>query len=140
MSTVTRARSLDCNVDALCLRGIAERDDVLLPGFLVEIRSEEPACLVRQHGINPSGEIGRISGRFPGQMGANNVVTERDECLIWALTALDLRFSADPSDPLIPTCRRIARLPAFRILPSAREYLLPPSEQAPEERDLTCGW
>ena len=52
--------------------------------------------------------------------------------LIWALTALDLRLSADPSDPLIPTDRRVARFSAFRILPSAGKYLLPSAEQAPE--------
>ena len=120
-------------------RGIAERGNVLLPGLLVEIRGEEPACLVRQHGIDPGGEIDRISGCFPGQMGAKNVVAERDKCLIWALSAFDLRLSADASDPLIPTHRRIARLSAPCILPSARKHLLSPSEQAPEERDLLCG-
>ena len=88
----------------------------------------------------PAVKFGRVSGRFPGQMGANDVVTERNECLIWALTAFDLWLSADSSDPLISTDRRVARLSAFRILPSARKYLLSSAEQAPEERNLLCGW
>jgi hypothetical protein len=136
---VTRVRSLDRNGDAFGPRGIAERDNIPLPGLLVEIRREKPACFVRLHRIDTSGEIDRVSGRFPGQMGANNVVAERDESLIRTLTTLNLRLSANPSDPLIPTDRRVARFPAFRILPSARKYLLSSAEQAPEERNLLCG-
>ncbi|MBV9826064.1 MAG: hypothetical protein JO001_10360, partial [Alphaproteobacteria bacterium] len=56
------------------------------------------------------------------------VITERNEGLIWALTAFDLQLSADSSDPLIPTDRRIARFSDFRFLPSARKYLLPSAE------------
>jgi hypothetical protein len=140
MRPVTRARSLDRDGNAFGQRGVAERDNIPLPRLLVEIRREKPACLVRQHGIDASGEIERVSGCFPGKMGANDVVTERNECLIWALTAFDLRLSADSSDPLISTDGRVTRFSAFRILPSTRKYLLPPAEQAAEERNLLCGW
>ena len=104
---------------------------------------EHAVCLIDPHGrttletLPQSPEAidewaGKLAGRFPGQMGANNVITERNEGLIWALTAFDLRLSADSSDPLIPTDRRVARFSAFRVLPSARKYLLPSAKQAPE--------
>jgi hypothetical protein len=73
-------------------------------------------------------------------MRSDDLITERDECLIWTLTASDLWLSADSSDPLIPTDRRIARFSALRILPSAGKYLLSSAEQAPEERNFVCGW
>jgi len=139
MSTAARAGPFDRNGNALCPRRIAERDNIPLPGLFVEIRREKPTCLVRQHGIDTGGEIRRVAGRSPGQMGANDVDPEWDECLIWALTAFDLRLSADPSDPLIPTDRRVARFSAFWILPSAGKYIFPPAEQASEDRDLLCG-
>jgi hypothetical protein len=73
-------------------------------------------------------------------MRSDDLITERDECLIWTLTASDLWLSADTSDPLIPTDRRIARFSALQILPSAGKYLLSSAEQAPEERNFVCGW
>ena len=121
MSTVARARSFDRDRDAFRPRRVAERDNVLLPGLLVEIRREEPACLVRPHGIDTGDEIDRITGRSPGQMGSNDVVAERDKCLIWAFSAFDLRLAADASDPLISTHRRIARLSALRHSPIGGE-------------------
>jgi hypothetical protein len=132
MRPVTRARALDRDGDAFRPRGIAERDNIPLPGLLVEICREEPASLVRQHGIDAGGKFGRVSCRFTGQVGANDVVAEWNEGLIWTLTAFDLWFSADPPDPLVPTDRRVARLSAFRILPSAGKYLFSSAEQAPE--------
>src|ERR1700728_4682960 len=136
MSTIARPRSFDCDRDALCSCTIAERCNVLLPGLLVKVGSEKPACLVWQHGIDPGGEIDRVTRGSPNQMRSKNVVTERDKCLIGAFSAFDLRLAADASHPLIATHRRVARLSALRIFPSARKHLLPPSEQAQEERDL----
>src|SRR5450432_3040591 len=72
-------------------------------------------------------------------MGSKYVVAKRDECLIGAFSALHLRLSTDSSDPLIQARRRIASLSALRILPPSRKYLLPTSEQAPEERYFLCG-
>src|SRR6266852_6002165 len=72
-------------------------------------------------------------------MRAEDIVPNTDECLVWAFSALDLRFSANPSDPLVPAHGRVARLSCFGILPSARKHLLPPSEKPPEERDLLGG-
>jgi hypothetical protein len=81
-------------------------------------------------------------------MTSENIVTERHECLVWAFSALDLRFVADPFDPLIPTYGRIARLSILRILPSAREHILSSAKEASEQRNFlgrlrglrhTCG-
>jgi hypothetical protein len=69
-------------------------------------------------------------------MGSKNVVAEQDKCLIGAFSAFDFWFAADASGPLIPTHGRVASLSASCILPSAREHLLAPSEQVPEERNL----
>ena len=44
---VSRLRSFDGDRDALCTRGVAERSDILYPGLLVEIGSDEPASFVR---------------------------------------------------------------------------------------------
>jgi hypothetical protein len=69
-------------------------------------------------------------------MRTDNVVTDGDECLVWALPALRLRLSADAPDPFVPTHGRVARLPCFWIFPPARRYILAPAKQAPEKRDL----
>jgi len=55
------------------------------------------------------------------------------------MTALDLRLSANSSDPLIPAQRRVARLSCFGILPSARKDILSSAEKVPEECDLLGG-
>lgn len=69
-------------------------------------------------------------------MRTNDIIAGRDECLIWAFSALDLRLAANSSDPLVPAHGRIARLPRLRVFPSPREHILAPTKQAPKQRDL----
>ena len=137
---IARARSLDGDRNTFRPRRIAKRGNVLHPGLLVEISGEEPARLVRQHGIDTGGKVSRISGRSAGKMGPEGVIAERDEGLIWALPALDLRLSANASNPLVPAQRRITCIAGLWIFPSARQDIFPAAEQVPEQRDLRGGW
>ena len=80
--TVARARSLDGDRDAFCPRRVPECRNILHPGFLVEIGGKEPAGFVRQHRVYADSEIGRIAGCLSGKMRAENIVPERNECLV----------------------------------------------------------
>lgn len=69
-------------------------------------------------------------------MRTEDIVPHRDECLVWAFSAFDLRLSANASDPLISAHRRVTRLPRFRVFPPARKHILSPAEKASEQRNL----
>jgi hypothetical protein len=56
MPTVTRTRSLKRSGHPLFATGLEESTCVVAPGLLVKIRSEEPAGVVWQQGVNASGE------------------------------------------------------------------------------------
>jgi hypothetical protein len=48
------------------------------------------------------------------------------------IPALNLRFPADPSNPLVPTHGRITRLAALGILPSVRKHIVPSAKKGSE--------
>src|ERR1700730_16403404 len=73
-------------------------------------------------------------------MRAENFVSDRDECLVWALPAPDPRLSANSPDPLVPAHGRVTRLARFRVFPSARQHIPPPAKQTPENLDLPSSW
>jgi hypothetical protein len=72
-------------------------------------------------------------------MRADNILIEWNECLVCAFPALNLRFPADPSNPLVPTHGRITRLATLRILPSVRKHIVPSPEKAPKECNFVGG-
>ena len=136
MGAVARARSFDGDRDSLCHGRITERSNVLHPGFFVEICGQEPAGFIWQHRIDASGEIQGGAGCSTGQVRSQRLITERDECLIRALSAFDLRFATHTSDPLIAADRCITRPARVAVFPPTREHVFPSPEQAPKECDL----
>ena len=121
VSTIARARSFYGDTNAFCPRRITERGDILHPGLLVEIGGEEPACLVWQHGIDAGSEIPRFARRFSCEMRAEDIITDRDECLVWAFPALDLRLSANSSNPFVSDKQARSPLSRFSDSPIGAE-------------------
>ena len=124
VSPIAGARSFYGDTNAFCSRRITERGDILHPGPLVEIGGEEPTRLVWQHGIDAGIEIPRFARRLSCEMPLEDIITDRDECLVWAFPTFDLRFSANSWNPFVSANRRVARFPGFGILPSARKHVI----------------
>ena len=69
-------------------------------------------------------------------MRADDIVLDRDKSLVGARSTLDPRLFANVPDPFVAAHRCIAGLPGLLVFPTARQDVRPPTEQAPEQRDL----
>ena len=69
----------------------------------------------------------------------DDVVGDRDEGLMGAFPAFDLRLAAYPLNPFVGARGRIARLGGLLVLPAEREHVGSACEQAPKQRDLFRG-
>ena len=121
MGAIARARPFDRDWDAFCPRRVAERSNILHPGLLVEVGREEPAGLVRQHGIDTGREIRRLSEVFPVRCERRTSSPKGMNAWFGHSPHLTRGFPTDPADPLVPTHRRVARLPALLDSPSGAE-------------------
>jgi hypothetical protein len=54
--------------------GIAESGNISHPGFFVEVDSEEPACLVRQHRVDTGGKVPLHPRHFALEMATEDIV------------------------------------------------------------------
>lgn len=57
------------------------------------------------------------------QMGFDHLVGDRNERLVRALAATNVRLAANTAHPLVRASRSIAAAAGFRILPSCGEYI-----------------
>ena len=122
MSAVSGARPFDRDGDAIATARVGEGPNIPPPLSFVEIRSEKPAAIVREHWINAHNE-GRPVRTGPTEMAFDGCDIDADECLIWADRAFDLGFFADAAPPFIRAGGRIAAAPGFRVLPPKGKHL-----------------
>src|SRR5689334_10913488 len=109
MSAVAGPRTLDGRGKPCRARHISKGDHVFLPIALVEIRRQEPAGLVLEEGVDADDVASP-------QMILDDLIPNRDERLIGALSAPDPRLLADPLYPLIEARRGVPFLTLSRIL------------------------
>ena len=90
-------RGRDTDVPA----GIDESRHIIEPLFLVKVSGEEPAGFIFEQGINTNG--------VPAlEMIKDNLIADRQKCLVWALAAFHPGFFADTMYPFIVAGRRIS--------------------------------
>ena len=80
--------------------GLQKCTRVLAPAFLIEIDGQEKARLVLKHRVN-AGDKRLTRWIKARQVPANHVIGDRKKTLVPAVRALDSRFLADASNPLI---------------------------------------
>ncbi len=104
----------------------------------IEVCSEKPTRLVFEERIHADHEVAvPVSGDVvSAQVLADDLVGDRNERLVEANAALDLRFAADLGNPFVRTGRRITGSTALCILPSNREDVETAREELAKERDL----
>jgi hypothetical protein len=100
-------------------QGLAIGQHVIPPTLAIEVGREKPAGSVGADGIH-------AEGLFTPQVGFDCVLGERRESLVAALRAFYLWLLADSSESIskavIVTCRRIAALTCFAVLPPLGVY------------------
>jgi hypothetical protein len=96
----------------------------------MEIGGQKPTGLVWKQRINAGDEV--IIRSAPAvaaaQMFFDDVVGDREEGLMGAFAAFYPGLTANPPDPLVGTCRRIAGLSGLAVFPSDRKYVRAPGE------------
>ena len=75
----------------------------------------------------------------PAQMIEDDLVSNRDECLVRAFAASDSRLFTDAAHPLVRTGRSVPFLPGSGIEPQLWEDILPAAEQLTKEPNLLLG-
>jgi hypothetical protein len=121
VSTVTRPRSLHGGGDLQSTTGLRERECVVRPGALVEIHSQEPAALVLEKRIDADDVT-------PAQMIEDDLVSDRDECLVRAFATSDSRLFTDAAHPLVRAGRSVPFLSGFGIEPQPGKDILSAAE------------
>src|SRR4029077_7500472 len=96
---------------------------VLLPAGLVEVHGKEPAGLVLEQRVD-------ADDMLPLQVVGDNAVADGDEGLVGALPALDARFLADASHPLVGARGGVALLRGLIVDPQLWEDVGPTSKKA----------
>jgi hypothetical protein len=109
------------------------------PSSMTPCQNRQPeASRSRRLAWDTCREIPRTARHSSCEMKADNILIERNECLVWAFPALNLRFPADPSNLVVPTHGRITRLAALRILPVRIRHRPVPGKGS-EECNLVGG-
>ena len=132
MGSVPRPRPFDNGIEIEASARLHERSHVVPPAFAVEVRSQESARLVAEHGIHPHDQPA-------AQMFRHDLVRHRNEGLIGTLAALHARLLAYPSDPLVAAGRGVPLPAGLRVLPELRENVVAAGEEGAEEGDLFGG-
>lgn len=117
---------------------VDERERILLPACLVEVRRHEGTGLVEEQRVHSRDE--RFAGVVgAGEVPANDAVSRREEPTVETVGALDARFLADAPHPLVGAGRGVAGLPSPVALEPARVDISPAAEQGSEEHDFDVG-
>jgi hypothetical protein len=133
VTTIAGSRPLKGCGHALGLASFKYGQGVSRPTRLVKISGQKPAGLVRKQRINTRHEIAaRTACALAAQMLFDDAVGDRDEGLMRAFPAFDLRLAIYPLNPLVGACGRIARLGGLSIFPPDREYVSAACEQTPK--------
>jgi hypothetical protein len=109
--------------------GLDEGTDIVDPRALVEIHREKPARLIGEERIDAHD----VSAR---QMPDYGRVVERNECLVQAIAAFDLRQFTYAPNELVAARGGVPTLPCSRAHKSGREDVLAPAKQGAEEPNL----
>jgi hypothetical protein len=127
-----RSRALDRGRDAGAPAGLRERQHVVGPGSLVEVGSDEPACLIREQ---------RVSGDDvpPLEVIEDDLIRHRAERLVRTLPALDTGLLADAPYPFIRACRRVPLSAGRRVGPELRVQVVAAPEELAEQGHLFGG-
>src|SRR5882724_11583367 len=98
VASIAGARALECGGHTYFSTRYQERQRIALPMLFVEISSKKPARPIRRQRINASHESTRPLRirEIPSlKMTSCNVVSYRNEGLVWTVAALDSRLLAD---------------------------------------------
>src|SRR2546421_9375241 len=106
MPAMTGPRPFQHSRNAHGAAGLQKCTGVLAPAFLIEIDGQEKARLVLKDRVNAGDK------RLPRwiksrQVPANHLMGDRKKTLVPAVRALDSRFLADASNPLIAAGGRV---------------------------------
>src|SRR5215831_15403254 len=126
VAAVAGARPLECGRNSELATLGQECESVARPALVVEVDGEKAAGVVEQQRIDTSDEITAATvpnAILASQMGFDHLVGDRNERLIRALTATNLRLAANAADPLVRASWSIAAASGFRILPTCGEYI-----------------
>ena len=121
MGAVARSRAFHCDRDTEIPTGVGEGRHIIEPGFLVKVSREKPAGFVLEQGIDANG----VSAL---QMVEDNLIADRQKCLVLALTALHPGFFADATYPFIAAGRRISFPAGLRTHPEQWKDIVPATE------------
>jgi hypothetical protein len=142
VAATTGARPLECSRNsALATRG-HERERVARPTLVVEVDGEKTAGVVEQQRVDTSDEI--TSAIVPDailatQMGFDHLVGDRNERLVRALAATNLRLAANTAHPLVRASWGIAAAAGFRILPSCGSTSVRPANNLRKRAILSAA-
>lgn len=126
---VARPRALNRHRNTERFAGLDERGNVVDPGLLIEVRSEEPAVVVLEQRICPH-------HMAPLQVVDHHLIAQRDEGLVRTFSALHPWLLADSPNPLVGAGRGIALPAGATVHPVFREDILAAPEEAAKEADL----
>jgi hypothetical protein len=108
---------------------LREREYVVLPPLVVEVRGERPAQITFEH----RGDAHHVMAL---QMLEHAPIVDGDTRLVRAFPALDPRLLAGAAHPLVRARRRVTLLLGLRVLPVLREDICASAEWPPEQRHL----
>lgn len=111
------------------MAGFADRSDVRAPRAAIEVDRKQPARVLGEQRID--------THHLPAlQVLEQLALRWYAERLVGTLPALHARLAADACLPLVIAARCPAAATLRRFLPTAREHVLAPPEQAGEQREL----
>src|SRR5262249_29826861 len=124
VAAVAGARPLERGRNSeLATRG-QKCERVTRPALVVEVDGEKAAGVVEQQRIHAGDEITSAPDAILAtQMSFDHLVDDRNERLVWALAATNLRLAANTAHPLVGASWSIAAATGFRILPSCGEHI-----------------
>ena len=135
MRPLARPRTLKRNWKSNLSDGLDDHRYIPAPRTFIEVQRRKTHGLVFLHRIRAHHE--RLAVRVTSsQMRPHNLIRDRRELAIPALTAFHMRQSADAAFPLVRALRGIAASSALGVLEPPRIDILPTEEQLAEERDL----
>jgi hypothetical protein len=132
MGAITRAGSLDCRWNSYTPTCLNEGANIRDPCALIKVHREEPAGLIREERVDAH----HVAAR---EVTDDRVGVERDECLIRAVSALDLGQFAHAADEFVSAGRSVSAFPSLSTLESSREDFLAPAKQGAKQSYLV-GW
>ena len=129
MGTVAGAGTLHGHHHAHCTACLDKGADILLPGRPVKVDDEKPAGFVFEQRVDAHHMV-------PSKVAEDDLVVDRREGLVRAITAFDLGKLTDSADELVRTGRRVAQLPSLLTHEPRGKDVFTAFEQRSKEPDL----